>query len=1059
MNNLYVQPELERWKEFLDEKLTENILNTGYLCLDVPEGFNLAKLTPEGSSSCQYGVMYTPCDIRELAVYSGEEQNRYVSGILKLIFERLLKIVGINDIFFRLVDSKTKTPPSAQQHFTECKRPKIEILDGHRGELPPISEKELPQSSQDKPKEEIEWLVCRAASVNIHSLPLSTPINWLCCEDIEHILHTIKDDFHLHDMFYLCLPLKLKHPCTHEDKDRIGIDISAHKEMIIFLTEKFSEFSNHVRKSIYFNSLVGDRLESRGGVAIDSDNAKTADKVKLIESKNWNKYYPTNSLRVGLFMTLKISTINLFKINPGLFQTPLFINPFYNSTSCPSCHFSWLRLAKNIGGVDNKCSTSSDFDSVEKVLSDEEIYVLALETKIRIFINGPSPNEKYIKVRRIVPKRANTHRDLTENVPSTYSGEATWPGITSKGVANPRVFIGPLSSNSMVLGAKLVEDSHGSRRGEYGYGEGEEGEEGHINENVSGGQPSLEARGESTNEGADLWTQGGEILLNGKYGELELYEKNMEEFIFEQIHDEDPNCCGSNKKKDFQNDVTLGRTRVVKICSKYTMVPYLGSRSILKINDAQIHGSCALGISADKNNQNRNISISLLSQICSYLSIQDFSAFRRVCRTHCCRTIFNSYIQNLTLFESDLYLPIMGQLYPFLSKAKSITLIQSSDEDNLKFGMYSPEFNNHMNDPNYCRIPPIEVQCMAAYTPKVKKMIFTNHSNASLAKVISRASGRKPETIVISPEFINENTEIRFHFDEDNESDDEVDDQIAQEILESLNNSGRTNSVLSESNLGGMNVVRTGLNVRNYELTESMLLSSSNLSLNTEQHPRENELSAIDQSLLLNLQSFPDSIVTTSPSLIEIHIIGSIESSNNLPTSLFRIPTNAPFRKLIRYFRDVTSNQEGIFDFYIIRYGIKDRLIPDLAPIDYGILKGSTVLFAIGYKTLQYSQKIWISLFLVGSVNFPYLPKLRFNASMNTPFSRLAESYSRNVNISVNDIIFIYRDSEIDLALSPCDYSVSDNDTIEVILRTKPSAGNSSGSLVISSYGIGADFP
>ncbi|OII75413.1 ubiquitin domain-containing protein [Cryptosporidium ubiquitum] len=1039
MNNLYTEPEIEEWRNFLDEKLTENILSTGYLSLEIPESFKLSKVTPENSSSYQYSVMYTPCDIRELALYCGEEQDRYVSQFLRLIFEKLLKLVEINDIFSCNIGSKI-----AFKSSRECKKAKIDETNCEDSKVYSSLTSESSLNGEIKPQEEIKWFTCRTVSVNSHSLPLSTPINWLSCEDIEHILHTVKDSFHLHDMFYLCFPLRLKHSCTHEDKDRIGINVSAQKEMVILLTEKFCEFSNHVKKSIYFNSLVGENLE---GGEINIETSEKAEQVKLIESKNWNKYFPMNSLRVGLFMTLKISTMNLFKMNPGLFQTPLFINPFYNSTSCPSCYFSWLRLI-NSNDMSNKPSSSNDFDDIEKVFNDEEMLILSLETKVRIFLNGSSPHEEYIKVRKVVPKCAEITGEFAENMPTNYAGEAIWPGITSKGAFNPKVLIGLVNSNSMVLGAKLIGNAND---GEY---------ERTSNSNINTeNQTNFDSR-ESLNEGIEQWTQGGEILFRSKYKSLELYEENLEDFIFEKIHGEDPNCCGYKRKKDFPNDITIGSTRLVKVCSKYTMVPYFGSRNIVKINDSQIHGCSALGISHNKQSPSKNISVNLLSQICSYLPLRDFSNFRLVCRTHCCRTIFNSYVQNLTLFESDLYLPILGQLYPLLSKAKSISVIQTLNDKKFNFETFNSDLNYITNyHPHSYRIPPIAIQCLAAYTPKVKKMIFTNHSNANLAKIISRASGRKPETIVISQNFNNHQpTGINFNVDENHENDGE--EQISQEIIHSLENSDQTGSIPSEPNNGsitgdnGSDVNREGgisrsgssINNNSNDISENTQFSNSNLSSNPGQSSQETEISNADQTLLLNMQAYPESGALVSPSLIEIHIIGSIESSNSLPTSLFRIPITAPFRKLIRYFRDVAAIHEGIIDLYILRYGIKDRLIPDLSPIDYGILRGPTVLFAIGYKTLQYSQKIWISLFLVGSVHFPYLPKLRFNASMSTPFSRLAESYSRNVNISVTDVMFIYKDSEIDLNLSPHDYNVSENDTIEVILRTRINNDNNSNS-------------
>ncbi|KAF7458971.1 Ubiquitin domain at the C-terminus, related [Cryptosporidium felis] len=1021
MNGPLSESEIRTWKAFLDEKLTVDILKTGYLCLDIPESFKLAKVTPDNSSSFQYSVMYTPCDIRELALYCGKEQDHCVFDLLKLIFDKLLVLAGVYDAFYKI-----NSVDFMANRNEDCKRRKLtdDIKDGDASSASASTLKISPS--------DLNFYTCRTVSVNSHSLPLSTPVNWLNCEDIEHVLHTVKDSFEWHDMFYICIPLRLKHSCIHEDKDRIGINVTAQKEMVILLTEKFSCFLSYIANSAYFNKFTSGNLQSDGNdTSQNQKNVESGDTnchnngkitepgniLKPVDSKNWNRFYPTNSLRVGIFMSLKISTVNLYKFNPELFQTPLFINPFYNSSSCPSCYFSWLRLLKCEENQNSKnCKRLND---IKQALNKEEMLTLALEAKVRVFLNGSFPCDNYVKARRVSSENLN-NGESSDGHPVSFVGEAVWPGITSKGAFNPKVIAGLVNSNSMVLGVKYFEGD-GTASSDFKEDQDEPqvepnnqdlDESGREDYTGDDDQAYLESR-ENIIEN-DQWTQGGEIPFESKEKDLELVEKSLEDFILERINNTDLGCPQEDINED-PNDITIGSTKIVRICSKYTMVPYFGSRNIVKINDSQVHGSSALGISRNRR-PNKDISINLLSKICSYLPLQDFTNFRLVCRTHCCRTIFNSYVQNLTLFESDLYLPILGQLYPLLSKTKSVTVIQYSGDNQFQMEHpYNQETGGFRdNEAQVCRVPPIAIQCLAAYTPKVKKMMFTHHSNANLAKIVSRASGRKPETIVLSQAMNQYLHDPNFSDGQDQEMEDELNNQDflqSQEDLEDL--------VETRSNQLGNN----GLQLSN--------------SLNaTGRNSQEIELSAADQPSYI-LQSLSENGVPSSTTLIEIHIIGNIESSNNLPTSLFRIPVTAPFRKLVRYFRDVTSIHEGAVDLYVLRYGIKDRLIPDLSPIDYGIVRGPTVLFAIGYKTLQYSQKIWISLFLVGSPNFPYLPKLRFNASMSTPFSRLAESYSRNVNISASDIIFIYKDSEIDLNLSPLDYNVSENDTIEVILRTK----------------------
>lgn len=42
------------------------------------------------------------------------------------------------------------------------------------------------------------------------------------------------------------------------------------------------------------------------------------------------------------------------------------------------------------------------------------------------------------------------------------------------------------------------------------------------------------------------------------------------------------------------------------------------------------------------------------------------------------------------------------------------------------------------------------------------------------------------------------------------------------------------------------------------------------------------------------------------------------------------------------------------------------QLLPDLSPLDYGMQRGQLQLYAESRPSLQYAQKVWISLFIEG---------------------------------------------------------------------------------------------
>ncbi|KAH7647645.1 ubiquitin domain at the C-terminus [Cryptosporidium bovis] len=1042
--------DFEDWESFVDQNVTLEGIKSGYFCMKVPDCLKLSRITPEDSLNSKHSVMYSPFDIRELTIYCGEKEEMYVSGILWVLFKKLLSVVGVfeyvmmennkaclSDVKKRRVGKTTKEKGNDDNvndysrsnndndniNVGNIKRDLFETLVGENGE------------NDFYPT--FDWCKCNAVTASSHSLPLSTPLNWLSCSDIEHVVHDGIDTFYLHDLFYVCLPLKLKHSCIHEDKEKVGINPNPHKELIIILTEKFGEFCNHL---IRFKGLE----TAKSGV------------LELVDYEKWDNFYPTKSLRLGLFMSMKISSLHLYKYNSRIFPTPFFLRNVLHGGSitggktCCSCYYSWIRLVGN----DELKNENSGLSSV---LSEDEMKIMALEAKSRIFLSGLySKNLKHFDMQRVVSNISNNDGRMNaleiKNLSMQsigYIGKINWPGRTSKGVLNPEFLVGIAKQGHIVIGVNKIEE--------------------------------MEICNELESKEAENWSQGGEILFPPKENSMCLFEDNIEKYYmhkFKLNNHRSYGICSGMYGSDFNNsnntdeckikcDITNGNTIFIKLCSKYTTVPYFSSKNILKMDDTQIYGNSALGISKNRQNPDRDISIHLLSKISSYLTLREFCVFRSVCKTHCCRTIFNNYVQNLCLFEDDLCLATLGQLYPFLSKGRVINLTNIIDPDQGEKGCGLGE--SSFIDPTLLpvityyssKITPISIQCLSAYTQKAKKMIFTHHSSANLAKIVSRASGRKPETVVITPDF---------NFSSQN--DDYNDDYLFNVV--GIDGSFPSNQALAEAaeniiNQRNINMMRDNVNF-NYNagfgfmpqnsifdggfsnhlpdntnrIREDVEENEDELEDNEEEEEdnnddgEENDLQQNDRSLDSQISAnLIDADISPIPNLIEIHIIGNFGPNNSVPSNLFRIPITSPFRKLIRYFRDVSSIKEGIVDLYVNRYGVRERLIPDLSPVDYGIVKGPVVFFASGNKTLQYSQKIWISLFLVGSKNFPYLPKLRFNASMSTPFSRLAESYSRNVNIPVSDIIIVYKGTEINFNLSPSDYNVSENDIIEVLLRTK----------------------
>ncbi|KAH8741572.1 ubiquitin domain at the C-terminus [Cryptosporidium ryanae] len=1050
--------DFEDWEFFVDQNVTIEGIKNGYFCMEIPACLKLSKIAPDSSLNVKNSIMYSPFDIRELTFYCGEKEKMYVSGILLVLFKKLLSVIGISEYVEMRKDGKyvfcskkrKLEEVYKEKEYDSDKNSDTGNNDNIKHNKEESSEVLVCETNEKDFCKSEDWYKCSAVTANSHSLPLSTPLNWLSCSDIEHVVHDGIDTFYLHDLFYVCLPLKLKHVCIHEDREKTSIDTEPQKDMIILLTEKFGEFCNYLIKY--------KRVESCGsGVP------------ELVDYKQWDNCYPTKSLRFGLFMSMKISSVHLYKHNSKLFPTPFFLRNalhgghFSGGKTC--CYYCWIRLVKN----DKLNCLNNDLTDV---LNEEEIKTMVLEAKNRIFLNGIyTKNLDNFDIQRAVSINQNNGDGL--NVSETmnfdmqylsYIGKICWPGRTSKGVLNPKFFVGIAKQGNIVIGINKIE--------------------------------KMEIFNELQSKEAENRSQGGEVLFPPKENSVYLFEYNIEKYFMEKFRSNNGNytyssevysisidCNNSNSIFKFKTkcDITNGRTIFVKMCSKYTIVPYFCSRNILKVNDIQVYGNSALGISKNRQNPERDISIYLLSKISTYLTLKEFALFRSICKTHCCRTIFNNYVQNLCLFEDDLYLSTLGQLYPFLSKGKVINLTNIIDPNQGEKGCGLGE--SSFIDPTLIpvityytsKITPISIQCLSAYTQKAKRMIFTHHSSANLAKIVSRASGRKPETVVVTPDF-NFSTQ----------NDDENDDYLFNTI--GIDGNFPSNQVLAEEAeniIARRNISMMSGNMNfNYNAgfgltSQSGILNGefSNNPLNNVVQAREDveieednsdenedddsaggrfELQNNDQLMdSQTSQNFIDADISPIPNLIEINIIGSVGQNNSIPSNIFRIPITSPFRKLIRYFRDFSSIKEGVVDLYVTRYGIRERLIPDLSPVDYGIVKGPVVLFALGYKTLQYSQKIWVSLFLVGSKNFPYLPKLRFNASMNTPFSRLAESYSRNVNIPVSDIIIIYKGAEINFNLSPSDYNVSENDVIEVLLRTRlnPTLGNSPRENNLSSIG------
>ncbi|OEH73960.1 ubiquitin domain at the c- related protein [Cyclospora cayetanensis] len=143
--------------------------------------------------------------------------------------------------------------------------------------------------------------------------------------------------------------------------------------------------------------------------------------------------------------------------------------------------------------------------------------------------------------------------------------------------------------------------------------------------------------------------------------------------------------------------------------------------------------------------------------------------------------------------------------------------------------------------------------------------------------------------------------------------------------------------------------------------------------------------------------------------------------------------------KLMRYYKDQAGLRDDVVEFLWIKRKVVTRLLPDLSPMDYRMQRGQLQLFAEARPSLQYAQKVWISLFIEGSEEAPYLPRLRFNASMMTPFSRLSESYSRNVGVAEGDLLLFYSREQytvqINLSKCPLDYDVRENDVVKAELR------------------------
>ncbi|CEM32470.1 unnamed protein product [Vitrella brassicaformis CCMP3155] len=147
----------------------------------------------------------------------------------------------------------------------------------------------------------------------------------------------------------------------------------------------------------------------------------------------------------------------------------------------------------------------------------------------------------------------------------------------------------------------------------------------------------------------------------------------------------------------------------------------------------------------------------------------------------------------------------------------------------------------------------------------------------------------------------------------------------------------------------------------------------------------------------------------------------------------FRMPIAVPFRKLLRYYREISGISDGILELSYDNQ--RTILLSDMTPADYR-MEGRVTLSIEHRKVLQYSQRIWISLFLEGDKDFPTLPRLRFNAAMQTPFSRLAESYSRNVGIKDTEIDLYFQGKLLPRDKTPVDFKMADNQ--HIMVRMKP---------------------
>ncbi|PHJ23439.1 ubiquitin domain at the c- related [Cystoisospora suis] len=161
----------------------------------------------------------------------------------------------------------------------------------------------------------------------------------------------------------------------------------------------------------------------------------------------------------------------------------------------------------------------------------------------------------------------------------------------------------------------------------------------------------------------------------------------------------------------------------------------------------------------------------------------------------------------------------------------------------------------------------------------------------------------------------------------------------------------------------------------------------------------------------------------------------------------YRMPPSVPFRKLMRYYRDQAQLRDGFVDFLWLHRNVPIRVLPDLSPADYGMATKRVQIYAEHRLALQFTQRVWISLFIEGSADCPYFPRLRFNANMTTPFSRLVESYSRNVGIPQSDLRLVYSkdgmDLQIHLSQCPLNFNIQENDVVKAALRPGAAAPRS----------------